>query len=294
MIDRYLIRYFLAVVDQGTFSRAARQANVSQPTLSVGVAKLESLLGEALFERTTRRTSLTSAGTRFLPHARRIESEFNQAAVSVRSEGASEVYRIGILSTIPARLVAQAFGRVHASNPGLRIEIFEGSEKELTNALARRRIDTALTIVGRGRERNIEQRLYSEPYHVAMMVDHPCAHKSVISVEDLADSIMIVRRHCEALSETSRFFTERGVRPFFSFRSSNDERVLAMVASGLGITVMPASYGAAGVALIPLEGFAIERQIGLIFRSEDEAMSLPPDVEAGFRSLALNHKGGDY
>ena len=71
MIDRYLIRYFLAVVDQGSFSRASRQANVSQPTLSVGIAKLESLLGETLFERSTRRISLTSAGARFLPPARR-------------------------------------------------------------------------------------------------------------------------------------------------------------------------------------------------------------------------------
>ena len=213
MIDRYLVRYFLAVVDQGTFSRAARETNVAQPTLSVGIAKLESLLGETLFERSTRRISLTSAGARFLPHARRIESEFNQAAVSVRSEGTPEVFRLGILSTIPARLVGQAFGEVLSAHPEMRVEIVEGSEKELTNALARRRVDTALTIVGRGGERNVEERLYTEPYHVAMMADHPCASQSAVTVEDLAGSIMMVRRHCEALSETSRFFTEQGVRP---------------------------------------------------------------------------------
>ena len=284
MIDRYLVRYFLAVVDQGTVSRAARETNVAQPTLSVGIAKLESLLGETLFERSTRRISLTSAGARFLPHARRIESEFNQAAVSVRSEGTPEVFRLGILSTIPARLVGQAFGEVLSAHPEMRVEIVEGSEKELTNALARRRVDTALTIVGRGGERNVEERLYTEPYHVAMMADHPCASQSAVTVEDLAGSIMMVRRHCEALSETSRFFTEQGVRPF-SFRSSNDERVLAMVASGLGITVMPASYDAPGVALRPLEGFTLERSIGLIFRNEEGAKSLPEPIEAGFRSL---------
>ncbi|RIJ16860.1 LysR family transcriptional regulator [Henriciella mobilis] len=285
MIDRYLVRYFLAVVDQGTFSRAARETNVAQPTLSVGIAKLESLLGETLFERSTRRISLTSAGARFLPHARRIESEFNQAAVSVRSEGTPEVFRLGILSTIPAGLVGQAFGEVLSAHPEMRVEIVEGSEKELTNALARRRVDTALTIVGRGGERNVEERLYTEPYHVAMMADHPCASQIAVTVEDLAGSIMMVRRHCEALSETSRFFTEQGVRPFFSFRSSNDERVLAMVASGLGITVMPASYDAPGVALRPLEGFTLERSIGLIFRNEEGAKSLPEPIEAGFRSL---------
>ena len=286
MIDRYLIRYFLAVVDQGSFSRASRQANVSQPTLSVGIAKLESLLGETLFERSTRRISLTSAGARFLPHARRIESEFNQAAISVRSEGAPEVTRLGILSTIPARLVGQAFGRLHLSNPTLRIEIVEGSEKELSNALARRRIDAALTVVGRGGERYVEQHLYREPYHMALMPEHPAAGHDVVTVEDVAESVMMVRRHCEALSETSRFFTEQGVRPFFSFRSSNDERVMEMVACGLGITIMPASYESSGIVLRPLKGFAVERQIGLVFRTEEEAGQLPPEVEEGVRLLA--------
>lgn len=287
MIDRYLIRYFLAVVDQGTFSKAARQANVSQPTLSVGIAKLEGLLGESLFERTTRRISLTGAGTRFLPHARRIESEFNQASVSVRSESASEVFRLGVLSTIPARLVGQAFGRIHSSNPALRIEIFEGSYKELANALARRRVDVALAVVARGGGRYTERELYREAYHVAMSTDHPAADLASVTAEDLADSIMMVRRHCEALSETSRFFTARGVRPFFSFRSSNDERIMAMVASGLGLTVMPASYEAPGIVMKPLEGFAIERHIGLMVNKQDDLQFIPADIEAGFRALAL-------
>jgi DNA-binding transcriptional LysR family regulator len=77
MIDRYLIRYFLAVVEQGNFSRAAAHCNVSQPTLSVGIAKLEKIAGHQLFIRTNQRVELTEAGSRFLPHGRRIEREFN-------------------------------------------------------------------------------------------------------------------------------------------------------------------------------------------------------------------------
>ena len=72
MLDRYLLRYFLAVVDHGNFSRAASQCNVSQPTLSVGVAKLEREVGAPLFVRSNQRVELTEAGARFLPHARRI------------------------------------------------------------------------------------------------------------------------------------------------------------------------------------------------------------------------------
>jgi len=71
MIERYLLRYFLAVVDNGNFSRAAQQVNVAQPTLSVGIAKLEKALGVPLFERTNRRVHLTDAGAQLLAHARR-------------------------------------------------------------------------------------------------------------------------------------------------------------------------------------------------------------------------------
>ena len=61
MVDRYLLRYFLAVIDYGNFSKAAAQCHVSQPTLSVGIAKLEQGLGRPLFRRTNRRVELTEA-----------------------------------------------------------------------------------------------------------------------------------------------------------------------------------------------------------------------------------------
>ena len=75
MIERYLLRYFLAVVDQGNFSRAAAHCLVSQPTLSVGIAKLEQAVGAPLFLRSNQRVELTEAGSRLLSHARRIERD---------------------------------------------------------------------------------------------------------------------------------------------------------------------------------------------------------------------------
>src|SRR3546814_5006436 len=98
MIDRYLLRYFLAVVDTGSFSKAAAQANVTQPTLSVGIGKLERLIGATLFHRTSRRVHLTEAGSRLLPHARRIENDFNLAVRNAVGATATSVVRLGVLS----------------------------------------------------------------------------------------------------------------------------------------------------------------------------------------------------
>src|SRR4051812_47477565 len=105
MIDRYLLRYFLAVIDRGNFSRAAEACSVSQPTLSVGIAKLERELGQQMFRRTNRRIELTEAGARFATSARRIEAEFLIAERTVQESPARATFRLGTLATIPTSLI---------------------------------------------------------------------------------------------------------------------------------------------------------------------------------------------
>ncbi len=270
MIDRSLIRYFLAVVDSGAFSRAAERVHVSQPALSVGIAKLEKNLDAQLFHRSNRRIHLTDAGARFLPYARRIESEFNRAETSLQDIQPVKVLRLGILNTISSNVVGPAIQSLLTSDGGTRVEIVEGSERELVNQIARERLDVALTLVDRGGDRFGEQVLYEEGYGAALPQSHPCAGAEIVSAEDLADSVMMVRRHCEVLSQTSHYFTERGVRPFFAFRSSNDDRVMAMVSAGVGLTVAPMSYSRSGIWLASMSGFDHRRKVGLVFAAAAE------------------------
>jgi len=83
-----------------------------------------------------------------------------------------------------------------------------------------------------------------------------------------------VRRHCELLSDTSRYFTARGVRPFFPARVTSDDRALRLVRSGLGITVMPDCFRAPGVVRPRLVDFPFTRDIGLLFGHHAAARSL--------------------
>lgn len=270
MIDRYLLRYFLAVVDHGTFSRAASHCNVSQPTLSVGIAKLERAVGAALFMRSNQRVGLTDAGSRFLGHARRIETEFLLAQQAVSGVETTTLLRIGWLGSVASQLLAPAV--TAAAQAGTQIELLEGSERELVRHLGQGRIDVALTLVGRGGERFLEEPLIEEGYALALPATHKLAGRDVIGAEELAGDVMIVRRHCEVLSETSRHFTERGIRPHFALRSVQDDRVLAMVAAGLGATVMPDSHRAVGVMRPRLAGFAHRRTVGLLYGSQSETL----------------------
>ncbi|WP_309644527.1 LysR family transcriptional regulator [Phenylobacterium sp.] len=261
-MDRYLLRYFLAIVETGNFSRAAVRENVAQPTLSAGIAKLEGQLQARLFDRTNRRVHLTQAGSRFLVHARRIEHEFNLAQAAVSGAARPESLRVAVLSTIPTTLLEQTLSRRSGDE---QIELLEGSEREVLSLLDRGRVDTALTILRPASDRFGAERLCEEGYSLALPSGHRLAQAESLRGEELADEVMMVRRHCEVLAETSRYFIERNVRPFFSYRGVNDDRVLGLVRAGLGITVMPDGHRDPGVARVKLEGFTPRRTLGLAY-----------------------------
>lgn len=268
MIDRQHLRYFLAIVETGNFSRAAARMNVTQPTLSVAIAKLEQDLAAKLFIRNSRRVHLTAAGSQLLEHARAIEQEFNRVERRVRGLSPGRLVRLGVLTTIPTALVARVVEQHRAMKTAERVEILEGNERDLLGRLDNGRIDLALTILGPDQGRFCPESLFSEGYSLAVPLNHRTALLDSIPGEALADETMIVRRNCEALSAVSRYFTERGVRPEFSFRSSNDDRVLALVGAGLGITVMPDCYSDPRVRRPKLRGLELRRDVGLLFSAQ--------------------------
>ncbi|MFD2134755.1 LysR family transcriptional regulator [Novosphingobium resinovorum] len=146
MIDQYLLRYFLAVAETGNFSRAARRVSVTQPTLSVGIAKLERELGARLFDRDRQRVALTP-GSRFLVRARRIAAEYEHALVELSEVTDPTLLRIGVLNTIPTRLVEGWLTAHRALGSGETLEILDGSERDIAERLERGRIDLALSVI---------------------------------------------------------------------------------------------------------------------------------------------------
>lgn len=282
MIERYLLRYFLAVIDSGTFTAAATQMNVTQPTLSAGIARLEREAGATLLRRSSQRVELTEAGAQFAVHARRIEREFNLAQAALGGVAQTATVRLGVLTTIATAELAGFIARLANDAPGLAVELVEGSGPALSQHLARGRIDLALTAV-HGESGSEMETLRSEPYVLALPASHKLAAADAVPGEALAGETMIVRRSCEALSETSRYFTRRGIRPRFALRTTNDDRALEMVAAGLGATVVPASFRHPGVASPTLIGFDLRRTL-VLARGEDgprEAMVAVSDAVRG-------------
>ena len=151
MLSRTQIRQFLAVVDSGSFTRAAGALNIAQPSLSGGIAELERQLGTRLFVRERRRIRLTPAGNALLPLARGIERDFHLAEKQVGSLPVpARPVRLGVLDTVSTGWLERAVAAYGGEEP---LELTEGSERELAAALASGSIDLALTLVARERRR---------------------------------------------------------------------------------------------------------------------------------------------
>lgn len=267
MLKRAQIRQFLAVVDAGSFTAAASRLYVTQPTLSAGIAELERTVGAPLFVRERRALRLTEAGNRLLPHARAVEREFRQAEAAV--SGASDPLpplRLGVLASLASATIATLAARYPGPHP---LVIEEGSDAELRGRMADAGLDAALTLL---RDGDDAEPLLDEGYAMILPRAHRLAERDTLRPEELSSETMIARRACEILGETSRFFTARGVRPRFSFRSRNDDRCLALVRAGLGITTGPVSLAGDGLIAVPLEGYAFRRRIGLIVATAGETM----------------------
>jgi DNA-binding transcriptional LysR family regulator len=216
-----------------------------------------------MFDRTSRRVFLTPAGTRFVERARVIVAEVQRAQAELSETPARRVLQLGVLTTIAAGVFEDLVRDFLRAHPDTVFELFEGTEREVKNRLEAGQLDLALTI-DRPDLKGHKDSLYEEGYSLAIAAHHPLAKRSQIQVTELAEEPTIVRTRCEALSETSRFFTSHNVRPRLVYRTEQDERALAMVGAGLGITVMPEHYRAARVSRVPLLGFSPVRRIALV------------------------------
>lgn len=261
MIDRHMLRYFLAVIDHGTFTAAARHCQVSQPALSEAVAKLEQRLGRALLSRDNRRVEVTAAGVAFAAHARRIEAEFQEAEREAHGALSVSRLRLGLATSLPPAWIEAAL--IAACREGEeQFELIEARARDLEALLDRGRIDAAIGLHIGGEQPG--HLLWTEGYGLALAATHRLAKMPVISADQIASETMFVRRDCEVLTEVSRYFTSRGVRPFMSARTTSEERAIAYVRAGVGVTVMPVSFKAAGIQIIPLAGFDFTRSVGLL------------------------------
>lgn len=262
MMKRAHLRQFLALVETGNFTRAAERLGVAQPTLSAAIAELERVAGTRLFLRDRRQVRLTDAGARLVTHARTIEREFRAAEAAFAEVPAPLApLRLGIIPSVATSMLSSLVRHWAAPQP---LGLVEGTDAELRRKLGEGQVDAILTLLRPEDTDRPSLTLLDECYRLFMAQGHPLGGAALLDARDVAAETMIARRSCEILGDTSRWFTQRGVRPPFFLRSSNDDRCMEMVRAGMGVTTAPQSLARAGVVAVPLADYDFRRTLGIL------------------------------
>lgn len=238
------LQYFIAVADTGSISGAAQLLSISQSTVTESVKELEADLGFPLIDRHGRGVSLTHKGQLFLRHAQRILETVADARRSLAEEGpatAGELH-VGVTSLVAGYVFSDLLARYRRAHPGVTVSAVEDNRDYLQHLLINGELDVAVMVVpDRATDSALQiELLGEEPYQVWLPLGHPLAGRAEVTLAEAAQEAHIVLTVDEIEETTRAFWTEHGFRPRTAFRTRSVEAVRSLVATGAGITILPA------------------------------------------------------
>ena len=269
------LKYLVAIADTRHFGRAAERCFVSQPTLSAQLKKLEEYLGVQLVERAPRQVSLTVAGTAIAARARRIvesSDEIIELARTHRDPLAGRL-RVAFLPTIGPYLLPDLAPRLRRALPRIEFLLYEYQTGPMLERLHANELDLGVLALPVDLDGLAAQKLYDEPFVVAMPARHPLTKSAQIQAKDLQGETLLLLEEGHCLRDQALDVCGRArVQEHQDFRGTSIETLRQMVATGAGLTLLPrsASRGgyahARGVVLRPMAAPAPTRSIGTVWR----------------------------
>ena len=259
------LEYLVAVAEELHFGRAAERCNASQPALSGQLRKLEDRLGVKVFERTKRYVRVTAIGERIVDRARDIlrEVEEMEKIAAAHRDPLVGTCTLGMPPTVCPYLTPLLLPAIKRRLPEVGLELIEDFTDQLEQQLADGRLDLAILATTPTRANLSEITLYDEPFWVAVPDDHPLTRQDAVDIEQIepGELLLLADGHClrdqvvEACKlSRSRTFDISGPRT----QKTSLSTILALVGSGGGITLVPATSLAGGRAADA--GIAIRRE----------------------------------
>lgn len=258
------LRYLVAIAEQRHFGRAAEVCNVSQPTLSSQIKKLEEELGVTLLERTNKRVALTPVGGQIVTHARRALAEAAQMEAVARAARDPLVgpLKLGVIPTLAPYLMPLILKPLKQGYPGLTIELWEDQTRALVDGLRNHKLDAALLATEADAPEVTEIELFDEPLLAALPRGHRLAGAKKVDEDALTDELLVLADgHClanQALAACGARHGHAHSRGGLqgSMQAATLETLVNLVAAGYGATLIPAlaaeSLGRREIVLIPL------------------------------------------
>ncbi|MCL2455166.1 MAG: LysR substrate-binding domain-containing protein [Micrococcales bacterium] len=270
------LRAFVAVAEHRHFRAAAESLGISQPSLSQALASLEAAVGLRLVERATRRVMLTSDGRQLLAPAVAALDAYDAfcAAAAGRGDPLTDHLTVGIIPTVAPYVLPVLLPGLAERYPRLEITLVEDQTARLLTALSEGRLDLAVLALPADAPGLTQVPMYDEDFVLALPPGHRLAETTGVEMTALASLplLLLAEGHClrdQALDACQ----QAGVRPEHdATRAASLQTVVHCVASGLGVTLLPASAIAAetasgALATASFTSPAPGRSIGLVYRS---------------------------
>lgn len=267
-MELHQIEYFVAIVETGSFSKAALRCAVAQPSLSQQIIKLEREFGTALFDRMGRTTIPTEAGKVFYPRAKMILAEVEQAKYAVietQTSGNGKL-SVGIIPTLAPFVIHGTVMRFKAQYPNVALSITEDTTDRLLDWLVNADMDICYLSSPINNKMTISENLLNEALYVAVSQQSEYAHFSSIDSQLLSDQtfIMLHDQHCLS-KQTESFCYAQGLSTHTLYRTSQLSTVLEFVRSNIGIALIPecavANYEKTDIRFIPISKNPPQRTI---------------------------------
>ena len=285
------LKYIVALAREKHFGRAAEACFVSQPTLSVAIRKLEDELGVQLFERGTAGIQTTAMGDQLIEQAQKVLDEASLLKDLARQgrDPLAGPLRVGVIFTIGPYLLPWLVPQMIQAHPSMPMLLQENYTVKLIETLRQGEIDVLILAEPFDAQGLVIEPVYDEHFMVAVPRQHPWAKRRRIPSAELTQQTMLLlgSGHCfrdqvvEICPELSRFSqASSGIQK--TFEGSSLETIRHMVASGVGITVLPQtacprSRDDGFLCYIPFESPAPNRRVVLAWR---KSFARPAAIEA--------------
>lgn len=242
------LRYIVNLAQALHFGRAAEMSNISQPTLSVGVKKLEEELGVLIFERSKSAVRVTPVGEAIVAQAQRVLEQaqtIRELAQAGKNQLAAPL-RVGAIYTVGPYLFPQMIPFLHRKAPEMPLYIEENFTHVLREKLRKGELDVIIVALPYQDADVLTKAAYKEPFCVLLPADHPWTERDSIDNEMLNDKSLLLlgEGHCfrdQVLEACPVMLPGNPDNRYTTVEASSLETIRHMVASGLGVSVLPLS-----------------------------------------------------
>lgn len=236
-------RYFIAVAEAESVSRAARQVGISQSAITAAVQALEQETGAVLLVRHQKGVRLTHEGHQMLRHARLIVAAVADVrrTVGVRPEEIVGELNLGVTRMVAGYYLADLLARFRRVFRNVKVRVVEEERSYLEHLLVNGELDVGLLLVSNLRDRHAleTELLVRSPWRVWLPGRHPLLDKPVLTLAEVAAEGVIMLTIDELAETTTRYWADAGLRPDIVLKTSSVEAVRSLVGAGVGIATLP-------------------------------------------------------